>query len=95
MIQAIKAYIDNLIRCNPDWENLDYVIEYDRMTSENAIEELLLISGLLRLATCAAYSDASVNLRINGGKLFFEAELLAISKLAPTFIGFFDGEISS
>ncbi len=49
MIQAIKAYIDNLIRCNPDWENLDYVIEYDRMTSENAIEELDVKMGFFYL----------------------------------------------
>ena len=49
MMEAIKAYIDNLIRCNPNWENLDYLIEYDRMTMEHGIEELDVKMGFFYL----------------------------------------------
>jgi hypothetical protein len=49
MMESIKAYIDNLIRFNPNWENLDYLIEYDRMTMEHGIEELDVKMGFFYL----------------------------------------------
>ena len=62
MIQAIKAYIDNLIRCNPNWENLDYLIEYDRMTMEHGIEELDVKMGFFYLGQQLAHRQSKTEL---------------------------------
>ena len=49
MMEAIKAYIDNLIRCYPTWENVDYIIKYDEMTIHFGIEDLDVKMGFFYL----------------------------------------------
>jgi hypothetical protein len=49
MMEAIKTYIDQLIRCNPNWDNLEYIIQYDAMTMKHGLEELDVKMGFFYL----------------------------------------------
>ena len=49
MMEAIKTYIDQLIRCNPNWDNTEYIIQYDAMTMKHSLEELDVKMGFFYL----------------------------------------------
>ena len=49
MMEAIKTYIDQLIRCNPNWDNTEYIIQYDAMTMKHGLEELDVKMGFFYL----------------------------------------------
>ena len=62
MMEAIKAYIDNLIRCYPTWENVDYIIKYDEMTMHFGIEELDVKMGFFYLGQQLAHRQSKTEL---------------------------------
>lgn len=49
MMEAIKTFIDQLIRCNPNWDNTEYIIQYDAMTMKHCLEELDVKMGFFYL----------------------------------------------
>lgn len=49
MMEAIKTFIDQMIRCNPNWDNTEYIIQYDAMTMKHGLEELDVKMGFFYL----------------------------------------------
>lgn len=62
MMEAIKAFIDNLIRCYPTWENVDYIIKYDEMTMHFGIEDLDVKMGFFYLGQQLANRKSTTEL---------------------------------